>query len=92
MVKLVKAYSDRDEIVFELKVTAVSARGAESRARASFFLRNPGQRTALRKTDVVEMGRGVLKEYRVIFHLDPDENLRNILELDDAMEMLERLL
>lgn len=92
MARLIKAHSDRDNIIFEMGVAALTEQGAEKRAIGNLLIRNPGETTALNGVQTKLVSGGLVKDYRVLIFLDHNEDLRNRLRIDEAIEMIEGLL
>lgn len=93
MVRLIKAYNERDETIFELSTFGFSERGAKARVMLAFFGRRPSQITASEGIEVEKMpGSGRLYEHRVIIRLDPSKDIKSKIRMKAAVEKLEELI
>lgn len=89
MARFIKAYNKQGTVVFELAVMAVNGSGAKARGTMSLLGRRPGMATGVVNIDVTKMpSAGIVNEYRVIIEIDNDENLRDKLKIDAAIEAL----
>lgn len=86
MAEFIKAYSELDSTVFEVSVAAASKPIAKIRGVASLLGRRPARVSAIKEVEVVELGDGVIKDYRVIVHIDNSEDIRDMLKLDEARQ------
>jgi hypothetical protein len=92
MARLENAYTEGDNVVFEMAVTAFTEAGAKTRGATALIGRRPGHATAVESIEALQYDDGVAKQYRVIITLNTDEDLRSLLKIDEALESLERLL
>lgn len=92
MVEFIKAYNEGEDTVFEMSVTAVTVQGAKSRAVMSLLGRRPGEVTALKSVEVAELGAGHVKDHRVMIRMSGGGNIRDMLKIPEAKQMLEDLL
>jgi len=93
MARYIKSYSDRDDVVIEVAVTALSEKGAKARGSISVFGRRPGQLTGVEDIDVfLPRDDGIVNEYRVAIKISPNESLRNKAKIDKVAQFIEELL
>jgi len=91
MVQFIKAYSVEGNTLFELGVKAANRKGAKARAATSLLVRRPGEIPAAEIVDVMALGDGVVKEYRVVIKIEDGSNIKDIVKLSDALDAFEEL-
>lgn len=93
MASFIKAYSNKDSTIFEMKVVAINEGLAKGRGALALLGKNPSQVPAVVNVDVKELpSDGYISEYRVMIEIESKGDLRDILKIDKAIREVEERL
>lgn len=92
MPKFIKAFNRRDKTVVEMSSIAQNPRRAEIKVKSAMFIRRPGYVSAVENVDTMKITSGFFNEYRVMITIDPTEDIKSKLRINDVVNKVDEIL